>query len=170
MQRLFHDANGDGVFIRGTDTASTTVSAGCMTFHRLHHHWHVDNFASYELYATDAGVRTGALLTSSPKATFCLIDVHNRQVGVAGSPSGKYYRNCGRNATEGLSIGWSDEYTSTLAGQWVDVTGLADGLYCFVSTADPLGRFTERDDANNAASIRVSITDTAASATAGSDC
>ncbi|MEX0626303.1 MAG: lysyl oxidase family protein [Chloroflexota bacterium] len=170
MQRLYHDANGNGVFERGTDTSSTTAEAGCMTFHAQHRHWHIDNFASYELYATDVdGERTGLSLTSSPKATFCLIDVHNPQAGVTGSPSSKYYRSCGRNATEGLSIGWSDEYPSTISGQWVDITGLAAGLYCFVSTADPTVHLTERNDANNAASVRVQIGLTA-SGLAETDC
>jgi hypothetical protein len=43
----------------------------------------------------------------------------------------------------------SDIYHHTLAGQYIDMTGLAAGRYRLWATADPSGWFQETNDRNN---------------------
>jgi hypothetical protein len=156
-QRIFEDADGDGIFGRNKDTLSTERLAGCMGFHPEHDHWHVDDFASYRLYRQ----ATGALVRSSDKVSFCLIDLIRPFGYLAGSPSSEYYphggSSCDEVTTEGISVGWADVYDYSLPGQWVDVTGLPTAKYCLVSTADPSHQLSDFNFANNRSGTRVRL-------------
>ena len=99
MQRVYHDANDNGTFQRELDTAYTDYVVGCMVHHHRHQHWHFEGFAVYELYEiAQDGLRTGEVLRSSDKVSFCIIDIHRH----AGGDSA-YYNGCGRNAVQGLT-------------------------------------------------------------------
>jgi hypothetical protein len=74
-----------------------------------------------------------------------------------GEPDGPYYRTCARDAVYGISVGWGDEYQSTLADQWIVINGVDDGDYCLVSTADPAGHILESNDNNNAGRAAIHI-------------
>jgi len=154
-QRIYQDKNGDGVFKRGVDKNSTTFEVGCMAYHPAHDHFHINDFASYELKNF-----SGTVVASSTKVTFCIIDIHRTWPSLPGSPNGPHYNICNRNSTQGLSIGWSDEYNSTLAGQYINVTSVADGDYCLVSTADPNNNLIETNDTNNSSSIKITLSGT----------
>ena len=91
------------------------------------------------------------MLKSSSKVSFCLMDVFEERRRAA-EPR---YLLCDRDVPQGISVGWADEYAEYLPGQHVDVTGLARGLYCLRSVADPAGTIRERDETNNAAVIPV---------------
>jgi hypothetical protein len=153
-QRVFRDANGDGVFIRGTDTSYRSVSAGCMVFHPAHNHWHFNDFAKYELKSES----TRQVVRASTKVGFCMIDSARLYPTVPGSPSSPFYNYCGQTTPMGISIGWADIYTWDLSGQHIDVTGLASGYYCLISTADPANRLLESDNSDNAGRIRLQLT------------
>ena len=73
------------------------------------------------------------------------------------SPRYQYFTECDRSSTLGISVGWSDEYHSTLADQYVNITGVPDGTYCLTSTADPRGKLVEVSKANNAAGAKITI-------------
>ena len=166
VQRIFQDADRNGYFERGKDAAAREAydpAGSCMVFHPQHRHWHFEDFASYELKPVAAGGSLGAAVASSTKVSFCIIDIHHRRPELPGSPSGKYYTACDRSSILGISVGWSDEYHSTLADQYVPVTGVLDGAYCLVSTADPKGRLQEVTKANNAAGARITISGNAVS-------
>lgn len=175
-QRIYLDGNGNGYFERGIDTASRTRLAGCMEYHRQHHHQHITEFYSAELWALGtSGTRTGSsALAASPKATFCLADVHRRQdlfaPDLLGSPLGAYYNTCDRTTPQGLSVAWSDEYPNYTSGQYLVITGLANGEYCFVARVDPLAKFEELTRANNEESVRIQLSGTSVTGTAGSSC
>ena len=128
-----------------------------MVFHPQHRHWHLEAFASYELRR----VTDGSVVAASTKVSFCIIDVHRSSEVFAGSPASPYYTRCDRATTNGLSVGWSDEYQSTLPDQYIVITGVADGDYCLVSTADPLARIAQRDLRADAAGVAITITGTA---------
>ena len=56
--------------------------------------------------------------------------------------------------TMGLSRGWGDTYGVNTVGQYLDITGLADGYYRLKVTADGASadgfdRFLESDETNN---------------------
>ena len=175
-QRVYHDSNGNGWFERGTDIVSTISTAGCMTFHQFHRHWHFDAFVSFSLYPLDGIGNRGALIASAPKNSFCVADVHRRQdlfaPDLPGSPDQKYYTKCDRNATQGLSVAWSDEYPNGTTGQYLVVTNLPAGDYCLEAIADPLGNLAEVSESNNAESIKIHLNPDGASVTSttGSSC
>jgi len=156
-QRIFKDVNGDGVFGRSKDTLSSKRLAGCMHFHWAHNHWHLDDFASYRLYRQS----TGALVRSSDKVSFCVVDFSRPFGYLAGSPTSAYYprggSGCDEVATEGISVGWADVYDYSLPGQWVDVTGLPTARYCLASIADPDRQLSDSNFANNRHGTRVRL-------------
>lgn len=164
-QRIYLDKNNDGVFKRGVDKAVSTVFLGCMAYHPLHDHWHVNDFANYELKDL-----SGKTVASSTKVTFCIIDIHRTWPTLPGSPNGPHYNMCNRNSTQGLSIGWSDEYSSVLAGQDINISGVADGDYCLVSTADPNNNIVESDNSNNSSSIKINLNGTTVTSYATTPC
>lgn len=126
------------------DPAGLTIEpVGTFAFHPSHQHFHFDGFARYELWkkrdydrAAAAGFASGAPLYTSPKVSFCILDI--RHVDAANGPPTPVYRTCSP-AVEGLSAGWGDVYDWTLPEQWVDVgqTPLADGSYVIRTIADP---------------------------------
>jgi hypothetical protein len=151
VQRVYFDSNGDGGRL-GSDSGYYERTTGCMTFHAQHHHWHFDDFSYFEL-------RDGAdTVAAGSKMTFCIADVNRRQeLFTSGnglgtfSPTATQYNLCSRSAPQGLSVGWGDLYSNGTSGQYVDITHVDDGDYCFVSIADPLDTLVETDEENNAA-------------------
>ena len=154
---MYTDANGNGSFERVTDTAFADTPAGCVVYHDepTHHHAHYSDFASYGL------VRNGVTVAGSSKVTFCIADVWRFRGSLAGSPGSKHYSGCG-GLTQGLSVGWSDEYPYTTSGQYIELdpggTYIGDGDYCLVSIADPQGLVSETEETNNAASVQIRLT------------
>ncbi len=161
VQRIYRDNPNDhntaGYFWRGVDTDARVRDAGCMDFHAAHRHWHFEDFASYQLKPIRTDGSLGAAMASSTKVSFCIIDVNHPYPG-ADSPPNKYYTQCDRNSTLGVSVGWSDEYHSTLPDQYVVLPpAVGDGAYCLVSTADPLGKLAEVSTSNNTAGATITI-------------
>ena len=160
-QRVFADANGDGVFTRGTDTAFRDARAGCMIFHSTHNHWHFEDFAQYDLRSFNADGSLGAVVRTSEKVSFCVADERRVVAEVAGSPPTRHYQaladGCGQETITGMSVGWSDKYSANVDGQHIDISGLANGAYCLVMTADPTDRLDETDELNNMRRIKVTI-------------
>jgi hypothetical protein len=159
-QRIFDDTNGSGSFEPAGDAVASEARFGCMRFHPAHNHWHVLDFARYEL-RRDPG---GKLVTGSRKVGFCLVDTrpafpgpttpeHPRYPFGSASPA----VGCDQNATQGVSSGWADAYLFAVPGQALDITGVHRGRYCLVTTADPLDLLDELDEANNTRRVRVSL-------------
>ena len=128
FQRVFQDSadvGSPGYFVRSQDTVSVSRQVGCMVYHPQHYHWHFEDFSLYALRAESGGETVGR----SVKVSFCVVDTDHPFPARRGSPASYYYgRNgCGATTVEGLSIGWADTYGAYLAGQRVDVTGLARG-------------------------------------------
>jgi hypothetical protein len=152
-QRIFLDADGDGLFTRAVDEGFDEIPAGCSVFHPAHDHWHFEEFARYRLVKP----KTGRIVASSEKVSFCVFDSLRFGGSLPGSPALRYYQLCSQDSTTGLSIGWADYYGSTLAGQELDVRGLADGRYCLRNDVDPADRLDESDEGNNGISTLVRI-------------
>ena len=151
FQRIYQDQPPyDGYFVRRHDTAYREANVGCMAYHAEHDHWHFDDFASYELFS-DAGVRRRI----SSKTTFCLRDSRQPYPRLPGSPGFAFFSTCSRNSHQGISVGWSDVYGSSLPGQSLDVTGLPPGYYCLRSTVDPLNKLAETENRDGAGELRI---------------
>jgi len=150
-QRVYtHDANG------AWSLYSETL-AGTFAFHPAHNHWHFGAFALYQIHnvAPDGSVGD-TVYASSGKVSFCIEDIVAVDRRLEHSAARKY-TSCQQNDTQGLSVGWGDIYAWNVPGQSLDVTGLPNGTYYLVSTADPDNLLLETDDGNNAAAFKVSI-------------
>ena len=121
---------------------------GSFVWHPEHDHWHVGDFATYELWSLAADGATVLRTASSDKLSYCLIDTDVVDSELPGFPDGRIYIGCGR-LRQGMSIGWGDTYDADLPGQELDVSDLPDGVYALVSTANPRGHLIEADYTNN---------------------
>jgi hypothetical protein len=153
FQHVYQDADGDGAFRRSVDTTFSTVRVGCFRFDEHHQHWHFKNFARFEL----ARMSDGQVVSAHEKVGFCLLDSDQPYPGIPGSPTAGYYRSCQPDKSQGLSAGWSDVYDANLPGQFVDVTNVPDGDYCFSSTVNPARRLVEAEVGDNTATLALRL-------------
>jgi hypothetical protein len=115
-----------------------------------HDHWHVRALETSELFTPD-----GSALVRGHKQGFCFWDNAEHRLDLPGAPVLPVYRRAGcgdhtaLTVAMGLSIGWGDAYAFTLGDQYVDITGVADGPYRLVVTADPVNWFRESNETNN---------------------
>ena len=151
-QRLYSHDGDDTPYV-----ASETL-VGTFVFHSSHNHWHFEDFAQYELrnIAADGSIGSTVLATNE-KVSFCMVDTGLVDPSLEHSPPGPAYTTCEQDGMQGISAGWSDTYTYSLAGQNVNITGLANGDYWLLSTSDPSNRLAESHDGNNRGIVRVSI-------------
>jgi hypothetical protein len=157
-QRIFADTDtvnepADGIFDRDVDIDPfEEVVIGCFIFHVAHNHWHFEEFERYDLRR----VHSTKMLASSEKVSFCLLDTFTIP-NVPGRPDDPYYGPCNADVTMGLSVGYSDLYSSGLPGQELDIRGLPNGRYCLLMTADPGERVTEANESDNGRSTVIEI-------------
>jgi len=148
-----HDAGGNW-YVVGSSYVGTFV------FHPQHDHWHFENFARYELRNVAPGGSIGdSVLASNSKVSFCLTDsvLVNSGLEHAGT---RTYDDCDQVDPQGISVGWADVYGWSLFGQSLDITGLPNGEYWIVSTADPDNLINEGGggaESNNGAAVKVRI-------------
>ena len=160
-QQLFVD-DGSGEFERGVDV-SEERPAGCQHFHEAHQHWHFDDFGVYKLFRYSKKERlVQKVVARANKVSFCLVDTYPK-LDLPGSPATRFYHSasgseCGQNTITGISIGWVDNYSYTLAGQSLPVEKLRDGFYCLRVRTDPRRLLEETKDNNNARSVRFRLT------------
>jgi hypothetical protein len=118
-----------------------------------HDHWHLQNAARFSLW-NESGT---AEFARGAKVGFCLLDVDRLEaIGPAtkvySSNSTQYCREGQPGAAsvfEGISAGWQDVYNSKLPFQWVDVSGVAPGLFRLGAQVDPDNFVLESNEANN---------------------
>jgi hypothetical protein len=140
-QRVFDDAGG----WRDIATSAAMIYAG-----DGHNHWHVRDLQLQEVFRAD-----GTSAGRSDKGGFCFWDNVRYQLTLPGAPQSPVYQEsgCGDQTSlttaVGLSVGWGDIYPASLPDQNVNITGLADGRYRLVVTADPGGWFAESNETNN---------------------
>jgi hypothetical protein len=161
-QRIYDDADGSGGYEPGVDPLGLERRFGCMRFHPAHDHWHVLDFARYDLRREPSGKRA----VRKRKVGFCLADFRRVFEGPS-SPLDPVYpiepagqpaqRGCQAFETQGLSSGWADVYLLDLPGQELNITRLPRGRYCLISTADPRGLISERDESNNSTELRIQL-------------
>ncbi|MGH2951097.1 MAG: lysyl oxidase family protein [Solirubrobacterales bacterium] len=158
-QRVFADSDGSALFEPGIDAVAEERRFGCMRYHPAHDHWHVLDFASYEL-RREANDKRAAV---SRKVGFCLVDSRHA-FALPGAPAEPVYPHgppgsvgCDAAATQGLSTGWADIYVFALPGQQINVSGLRRGRFCLVSRVDPADQLAETNEDNNVRRVRVAL-------------
>jgi hypothetical protein len=126
-----------------------------------HNHWHVHKLQRFEIRPLDANGREGEIKGTGAKTGFCFWDNTTYKLSLPGAPQDPYYTSCGKrdslNVKMGLSVGWSDKYSASLAYQWIKINGLQDGNYRVRVIADPYNWFLETNDANNSTSTDIRL-------------
>jgi hypothetical protein len=143
-----------------------------------HNHLHFKQYADYRLWTevgynswvqlrdlttpTNTGynatllanaVANGDLLVGR-KQGFCMIDIV--QYLPNASPQ-KRYTLCGSPdspGNQGLQVGWSDVYGQQLDCQYIQIDGLADGIYVLEDHVNPEQLLPESDYTNNTAIVK----------------
>lgn len=129
-------------------------SAGEFLFHPDHKHWHLEDFARYEVWSLTPRGDLDRVVALTEKVSYCLRD--NTPAVLPGSPPQAVYTVCGQEL-QGISPGWIDTYKFELPGQIVDITAVPDGIYALRSTVDGNNQLRELDEANNAATVYIEI-------------
>jgi hypothetical protein len=138
------------------DESVQDVLVGEFVFHITHAHWHVEDFARYELWALDSLGRPARMAASGSKLSYCLIDTDRMDPDNPFFPTSRQYMGCGR-VLQGMSPGWGDLYKADLDGQTIDISAVEDGVYALRSTANAGFWLLETNYTNNAATIYVSL-------------
>lgn len=126
------------------DFAFVELDEGHIHYHAEHYHWHLDDFARYEVWTAAPGGVLRDLVRTNGKVSYCIMDTDR----LAGTTHSSSYHSCGPSL-QGLSVGWADTYERHLPGQWVDIGGLPDGFYALRSIVDPGNFLREVNDHNN---------------------
>lgn len=132
---------------------STLSFAGAFEYHPQHEHMHFNDYALYTLQPVNA---PGGSERIGAKTTFCVMDTTAISLGLPGAPSQPFYSRCGRDL-QGMSVGWGDTYGAHLAGQEIDFTSNADGIYKLKIEVDPKKVLVESNENDNASCLLLSI-------------
>lgn len=123
-------------------------------YQECHGHYHFKGFASYRLLdAQEQPVVLGR------KVSFCLLDVQRWDLD---APRHSRF-SC---EEQGIQAGWADIYDGGLPGQWIDVTGMADGAYTLEVTLNPERKLFEADYTNNTERVPIELSSTPSGARA----
>ena len=136
-----------------SDRTSFLHLAGWFEWHPLHNHFHFDDYALYTLQPVNA---PGGSLRTGQKTTFCVMDTTKINTQLPGAPGSAVYSTCG-SQIQGMSVGWGDTYGSQLAGQEIDFTGNADGLYQLKIGIDPNNLLIESNKSDNGSCVLLNI-------------
>jgi|ERR1041384_603113 hypothetical protein len=141
---------------------------GTFSWSTSHQHYHITNFARYELRRLIDDPSTPEVdpheipdmspsgsVTSGGKVTFCMED----SGGVGGMSytnpnSAAIYESCDA-VLQGISSGNYDEYPYNLDGQQLSLNDVNDGYYAIVVTVNPLGNFLETTRSDDVAWTRI---------------
>ena len=113
-------------------------------WHACHNHYHsFEVFAEYDLVNLN-----GTKVAEGHKASFCLIDTDC-------DAGGRYRYNCHRK--QGISKNCGDTYSQYLDCQWIDITGVPEGIYSIQIKVNPSQLVPESDFSNNVIQCTVSM-------------
>jgi len=129
-------------------------AVGDFAYHPQHRHFHLEDYALYELVPTDGSFD---LRRTSEKTSFCVQDTLaiSWLIPPFGADSRNYVECNG--SLQGMSRGWADRYGWSLAGQELDITGLPDGQYILQITVNPNGNLYETDPSDNVSQQTVTL-------------
>jgi lysyl oxidase len=126
-----------------------------------HRHWHLLGFERYELRSPGGAVAR----VRDRKTGFCLGDRYSvtGHALAARAPTPVYTSRCGLGEparlgiSEGISVGYGDDYAANLEGQFLPLTGLRSGRYELVHRVNADRRLRELNYANNASSLLLDL-------------
>jgi glucose/arabinose dehydrogenase len=131
-----------------------------------HQHWHYLGFERYRLHSARLErVGAGTVAVAAAKAGFCLGDRYRVTTRVlpAAASHPRFVDQCGLHdpgrlkLSEGISVGYGDDYHAFLEGQEVRISGLPNGRYLLVNQVNEGHRLREISYANNASSVLLQL-------------
>jgi hypothetical protein len=153
-EQMLRLSNGAHQLVRGVGDLHYVVSPD-------HQHWHLEPFMRYEL--VHAG--NSKVVTRDQKSGFCLGDRYSVRTPMPSAPRRAFFRsNCGRDETqltsitEGISVGYGDDYAANLEGQYLDIKGVPAGRYYLVHRVNMSGRLVEVSYANDVSWLLLRLT------------
>jgi hypothetical protein len=157
--------------VHWSDGHVTYRNAGPCTFHLQHAHFHYQNMGRYYLYPVNrAGRREPFPVVQSKKVGFCAIDVDYFGFGRADSaPRTHSFPTCNVPSETtptgvweymGIGRGWGDVYTWDLPSQYLEISGVPDGVYDVVSVANPDHGVLVQTHSGEVSATRVRLTGT----------
>jgi hypothetical protein len=131
--------------------------AGNFTYHPAHGHMHFDNWTQFKLRQVTAGNGVGDVVAVGAKQSFCIIETTVYDSTMPGFNNANWGPYSCSATKQGTRPGRADTYGSGLTGQYIDLTGVPDGIYWLEGTVDPLGNVLELDETNNVTRVLVNI-------------
>jgi hypothetical protein len=139
--------------------------AGQMVFHPVHDHYHFSSFGQTSLWKI--GPNGAQLVRAGRKVSFCLTDVFIELWGQKGDGPRTYnapdclFPAFSSNGSDffiqGITNGWADVYDWFLPDQYIEVTGVPDGVYVLQTVADPDNLLLEANESNNCGSVTIQL-------------
>jgi hypothetical protein len=125
-----------------------------------HRHWHFLGFEHYVLRRPGGS----AILSRDRKTGFCLGDRYGVTGDVPAKPAtAQYTSDCGvglpalLGVSEGISVGYGDDYAANLEGQFLPLTGVPNGRYELVHEVNVDRSIRELDYGNDSASMLLDL-------------
>lgn len=168
---------GQGQFVQRifrTDGSFREEPTGPAFYHPTHQHLHFAGLATFQLHPFDpATSERGDPIGQGRKAGFCMVDEGLVSLAMVGNhawtytgegcdfllmyhtlddPTGAPARGA-PDAFMGISPGWFDMYEVDRPDQYVEITGLKDGTYELVATADGDHTLVESNEDDNESSV-----------------
>ena len=138
------------------------VNIGEFQYKEEHEHWHLENFANYELWSYDDNGERDELLSSTIKVSFCIwdfgeyteynFDALSEEIQV----KERQFPECNYDF-QGLTVGWYDEYDAFTFGQSIDILNIPDGKYILRTTINVDRDVIESNYDNNESNIYIEI-------------
>jgi hypothetical protein len=153
--------------LSSTEGSEYHVSVGDFQFKDDHDHWHLANFANYELWSIGKNGIRDDLIASTVKVSFCIWDYGEYSDGnfnlVSDKliPKERQYPKC-EHEEQGLTIGWFDLYDPFTGGQTIDILDVPDGVYILRTLINVNKEIFELGYENNESSIYIEIIGNAA--------
>jgi hypothetical protein len=141
-------------YLYDTEGSTEKRDVGEFFFHPEHDHWHLGDFARYEIWSVGLDGGLDSVVAVSNKISYCLRD--DERSDIPGAARYQTYISCDHER-QGISVGWIDIYRYHLPGQSIDITFLFDGVYALRSTVNPEDRLWEENRENNTAILYIEI-------------
>lgn len=129
---------------------------GEFVYHPTHAHFHLEDFAQYQMWSLTPEGELYQLVASGEKLSYCLMETNIIDRNTPGFERQRRHTECGQEI-QGILPGWGDRYNAELDGQTVDITHLRPGRYALISTANPTGALRESDYTNNSGTVIVEL-------------
>jgi len=118
-----------------------------------HRHYHYSGFLLYTLRS----VRTGRLVGTAKKQSFCLEDVAKLDRGVGRRGFARCPDRQAKTGHMGISPGWGDVYWAGLHEQYIEVKGLPSGDYWLECVVDPASLLAVKSRRSTSTKVRVRL-------------